>query len=838
MPHSNDGTLVTCAADSTVRVFDIEYSRGKPGVDPSGWEASVRSRRFSEFFTGARYLSDGNTNTRVYRSHADRVKRIVTESSPYLFLTCSEDGEVRQWDLRLPSSAYPPPRGGQGFMSYRPGRQHDDSNVPPPLISYKQYNLDLNTISCSPSQPHYIALGGAHMHCFLHDRRMIGPDRSAARGSATPSAGSVADEEMSKATRCVRRFAPGGKHRVKHAADGHITACKISDANPDEIIVSWSGDHIYSFDLIRGPDAREGRSEKATLKGKNTRARRSSKSRKRKRQKPTTPSSQESGGPQHSRFRSEDLDTFSSDETGEEEHIDSYPPYDGPVPTTAESILEQARFAVLNDAQRLSMQIAKGLVKLRRNLFSLEATVQEALRTPGVTPASYADFFASTLEMAEDYLPTMEEVMRHWRYPLNPSQDTVNFQMSLRHNRESAWRFVQASGAISYALSNRPIDVESVFQSIQPAPGEEEIPPGSKFGYEFLRAILLWLQHGRARLLEGFQRRNAPRRSHDRYPIPDESEEDAIETILIPYLMDMARDTPVVNLDSSSQNNSARNLFPTQLAAVATFGRVVRLPLEDLGDPAARVERRRASNVRCLDRDCSKRFWVLRVGRSLLMEAAKGVNYMFVNHAFGGMRALPESSGSESDVEIEQADIEPNAEEEGNSNVNLVLDGRAPQQADAESESSRGEAKSSNDVANRGEGGSDDSQAEDDSSDDEEDDDDDVDEWPLGSSDDEDNAEYDSDDTTTSNYAIPRVRQRDVERHAPCSTHIRSYRGHCNIKTVKDVNFFGLNDEYVVSGSDSGHIFIWDRKTSHLVNILEGDSDIVNVVQGKHFPSH
>ena len=47
------------------------------------------------------------------------------------------------------------------------------------------------------------------------------------------------------------------------------------------------------------------------------------------------------------------------------------------------------------------------------------------------------------------------------------------------------------------------------------------------------------------------------------------------------------------------------------------------------------------------------------------------------------------------------------------------------------------------------------------------------------------------------------------------------------------MNYFGLDDEYVVSGSDCGNFFIWDRKTSNLVNILSGDSDVVNVVQGK-----
>lgn len=118
MPHSGDNTLITAAGDGEVRVFDIEYS-GPPGQASRASTLASVGRRRAGGGAQTTYLTDGNTNARVYRSHGDRVKRIVTESSPHLFLSCSEDGEVRQWDLRLPSSAYPSSRGhrfGNGMV--------------------------------------------------------------------------------------------------------------------------------------------------------------------------------------------------------------------------------------------------------------------------------------------------------------------------------------------------------------------------------------------------------------------------------------------------------------------------------------------------------------------------------------------------------------------------------------------------------------------------------------------------------------------------------------------------------------------------------------------------
>jgi len=46
------------------------------------------------------------------------------------------------------------------------------------------------------------------------------------------------------------------------------------------------------------------------------------------------------------------------------------------------------------------------------------------------------------------------------------------------------------------------------------------------------------------------------------------------------------------------------------------------------------------------------------------------------------------------------------------------------------------------------------------------------------------------------------------------------------------VAFFGPRGEYIISGSDDGYIFIWEKKTSELVQLLNGDKYVVNCIQG------
>lgn len=59
----------------------------------------------------------------------------------------------------------------------------------------------------------------------------------------------------------------------------------------------------------------------------------------------------------------------------------------------------------------------------------------------------------------------------------------------------------------------------------------------------------------------------------------------------------------------------------------------------------------------------------------------------------------------------------------------------------------------------------------------------------------------------------------------------QDYKGHMNRETVKGVNFFGPNCEYVVSGSDCGRIFIWKKKGGELIRVMEADKHVVNCIE-------
>lgn len=863
MPYSNDRTIVSATDD--VRIFDIEYA-GRSTQSAYSTRAGRASAGLHGFPDGVRVLTEGDTNAKVFRSHSDTVKRIVTEDSPFFFLTCSEDGDVRQWDIRQPSSAYPAPRDA---MLPRWANGSDSDNVPPPLISYKRYGLDLNTVSCSPSQPHYIALGGAHLHCFLHDRRMLGRDKLAERGSTVSSTGSWSDQEnelLGQATQCVRKFAPNGQKRMRRNDNGHITACKISDANPNEIVVSWSGDWIYSFDLIRSPDATEASTESSKLVVGDTEHRVRDKVRKRKRPKSTSTVLREGLARGGSRPRTESSHGIRSDPNeelslrvrwgnGQSEELRIEPA--DPAHSSSSEI------ATESDTEHF--RIAKYTVKIRKHMFNLGS--KRSIQVPS-DPTGHSADFSSVLGFAAIALPEMDDSASSWRYPLNPNELDIALQNKLRDWRAASRRFVQAAGTLARVLggkihSGRNSDaiLSRYFTSIMPAPNERPLPRHEQFGYDFLKAILLWLDSGVGAVVEGFSRSSGTSQSamkpSSRSPLETDSSIDAIDENLIPYLLRLASDAPIVDVDVSRfEHDSTRILFSSEKDAVLRFAQALKLPFADLSSalvPASSSEGAEARSA-VQDRREALLYWAFRVGRGVLLNAGKNVDFALVDRAFGGSgRPDLYISEIERSLRERQEDIDPLEEDDA------VVDAELASRAWAEETSARnsspipspdeiGVSQTSRDdgVPSAAEDGPEDEEDEDDDEvgeeveEEEEDDEDDDDDGSDsdGDIDPEDDDEDQELEETRSGRVLwrsefDRSRHRErVEANVPCAPHTRQYRGHCNVRTVKDVNFFGLQDEYVVSGSDCGNVFIWDRKTSQLLNILEGDGETVNVVQG------
>ncbi|KAF2132240.1 WD40 repeat-like protein [Dothidotthia symphoricarpi CBS 119687] len=823
MPYSNDRTIVSATDD--VRIFDIEHS-GHSAL-ASGSRSQPGRRRIGMALDGVT-LTEGDTNAKQFRCHTDTVKRIVTEDNPFYFLTCSNDGDVRQWDVRQPSKTYPL-RGDSRLPDWARDTAAAD-NVPPPLISYSRYGLALNTVSCSPSQPHYIALGGAHLHCFLHDRRMLGRDKNNERGSRMSSPGNWTDNDdelLGKATQCVKKFAPNGKKHMRRNDGGHITACKISDAHPNELLVSWSQDHIYSFDMLRTPDASE---EVVTSKVSAGRSNDRVKDKNRKRKHPKSSTvSQEAAERAGSRQRTESSDeglalrvTYGN---GQSEDIRIEAP--------AANRMSPEELADLQSTEHY--RIAKTAVRMKKRIFDMGDYGESGLQLA----------FTSIVGFANSILSDMDEIARSWGYPVDPDPVDVAVQNKLRDSRAASRRFVQAAGTLSRVMggqlltgSNSTSDalIAQYFASIQHAPRErvDSIPRNEQFGYDFLKAILLWLDSGPGAVVEGFSSRS----HNDRLPIPYDSDMDAIDEILIPYLLDLASDDPIVNVDVSRfETDSARILYPTEKAAVIAFSHALKVPFLDLTGVDDSSPRDRSTQYDVQNRNTAKMQWAFQVGRGVLLNAATDVKFSFVDRAFGG-RGISDASirAEEQAFMQQQEDIDPLAEEESVVEAEFVRGGRARESGGQAEESS-----SWSTVAESSRGGGATVASDEESEDDEEDEDDDDEEDSDGDEETSDR-EHDSDDSDSDGLESERMLWRSdfgrssqrekVELDIPCAPHTLVYRGHCNVKTVKDVNYFGLQDEYVVSGSDSGHVFIWDRKTAQLVNILEGDGEVVNVVQG------
>ncbi|KAG8223010.1 hypothetical protein J437_LFUL000718 [Ladona fulva] len=144
---SNENTIVTAAGDYRIRVHDV---------------TAGESTQLS--------------------CHTARVKRLATAPNlPYMFWSASEDGTVRQFDLRAPQSCSTP----------------DVANVLINLLDHMGYYAEAKCLAVNPLRPELLAVGANDPYVRLYDRRMIKLTTVQYPPGSTPASNAESENEGS-----------------------------------------------------------------------------------------------------------------------------------------------------------------------------------------------------------------------------------------------------------------------------------------------------------------------------------------------------------------------------------------------------------------------------------------------------------------------------------------------------------------------------------------------------------------------------------------------------------------------------------------------------------------
>ncbi|DBB01012.1 TPA: hypothetical protein ACH3X1_000915 [Trebouxia sp. C0004] len=198
MPNTGNEQIITSAADRQVRLVNLHRSAVKP-----------------------------------YTFHHGRVKALVP-LDPFMFISGSDDGTVRHYDTREPAStsSIPGMRTGDVLADQRYER-----------TPRGRAKVSINAVAVDPMRPYLFVTGSSDPLMRLYDRRM-----SLQRGHTQSPSGRSWPQWVS----C---FIPSGlktdtmQPRTGTERAPFVTSVKFSGGG-DQVIASYSGDNIYSFDCV------------------------------------------------------------------------------------------------------------------------------------------------------------------------------------------------------------------------------------------------------------------------------------------------------------------------------------------------------------------------------------------------------------------------------------------------------------------------------------------------------------------------------------------------------------------------------------------------------------
>ncbi|XP_021740316.1 WD and tetratricopeptide repeats protein 1-like isoform X2 [Chenopodium quinoa] len=210
IPETSDEKVASGAGDAEVRVFNLSY------------------------LSGGRVEETAMTPYAHFQCHTKRVKKLAVEvGNPNVIWSASEDGTLRQHDLREGCSC--PPAGSSNqecrsvLLDLRGAAKRSLAEPP-------KHPLQLKSCDISVTRPHLLLVGGSDAFARLYDRRMLHPMSSCRRKNSPPP--------------CVNYFCP--IHLSERGRSSlHLTHVTFSP-NGEEVLTSYSGEHVYLMDLKQG----------------------------------------------------------------------------------------------------------------------------------------------------------------------------------------------------------------------------------------------------------------------------------------------------------------------------------------------------------------------------------------------------------------------------------------------------------------------------------------------------------------------------------------------------------------------------------------------------------
>lgn len=197
LPYSNDNTIVSAAADASIRVNSVSTAECINHFD----------------------------------CHTRRIKRLaITKESPFILWSGSEDGTVREFDLREPHTC----------QSNLPC-----SNVLINLTGHIGPASEVKCIQLHPLHPQYMAVGCSDPFVRLYDRRML-------TLSNVSNSKTITSNDLQPPHGCVNYFTPGHlpsrAGRVKQRRRRHyVTTFATFSPDGEELLQNLGGEHIYIY---------------------------------------------------------------------------------------------------------------------------------------------------------------------------------------------------------------------------------------------------------------------------------------------------------------------------------------------------------------------------------------------------------------------------------------------------------------------------------------------------------------------------------------------------------------------------------------------------------------